>query len=126
MGANIQRNRFRGLSIILMFFELVYALGIIYFLLSWFGVQFYDPNIWQHNSLPFYALVFLISAVSIFGVWKWKKWGVYCLAGSWVLTGILNLVFVSPTPTPYSYTFLAILLVITLFLLLLPAWHYME
>jgi hypothetical protein len=126
MNANIQTKRSRGLSIILVFFELVYALGTIYLLLSWFGIQFYDPNIWQHNSLPFYALVFLVSAISIFGIWKWKKWGVYGLTGSWVITGILNLVFVSPTPAPYSYTFVAVLLVITLFLLLLPAWQNME
>jgi hypothetical protein len=126
MTVQIQKKRSRGLTIILVVFTSIYILGVFYSLLSFLNVQSYDSDIWQRNSLPFYFLVFLMAAIGIFGIWEWKKWGVYCLAGAWVLTGVLDLVFVPPTPIPYIYSFLAILLVIAFFLLLLPAWQNME
>ncbi len=66
MNINLQKKRSSGLSIILAFFALAYVFGAIYLILSWAGIQSYDPGIWQHNSLPFYALVFLITAISIY------------------------------------------------------------
>jgi hypothetical protein len=126
MNANVQKKHTRGLSTILALFAFVYVPGFFYLLLSWFGIQSYDPLRWQYNSLPLYALVFLTGTVSLYGIWKWKKWGVYGLAGTWILTGVVNLVFVPPTPMPYRNTFLAVLLVIAFFLLLLPAWQNME
>lgn len=123
MSEPAQSRYSRGLSIILVLFTLVYALGLVYLLLSWLGIQSFDPAIWQPDSLPIYMLVFLIGTVSLYGIWKGKKWGVYGLASTWVLTGLLNLVFALPTPN--RYTFLAFLLVIILFLLLRPAWRKM-
>jgi hypothetical protein len=126
MKDNIRQQHGRGLLIILAFFMLIYSIGAFYFLLSWSGVQSFDPIHWQPNSIPFYALVFLIGLASVYGIWRWKKWGVYGLAGTWILTGIINLVFVSPAPVPYRNTFFAALLVIAFFLLLLPDWQNME
>ena len=126
MTVQIQKKRSRGLTIILVVLTSIYILGVFYSLLSFFTVQSHDSEIWQRSSLPFYAFVFLMAAIGIFSIWEWKKWGVYCLAGAWVLTGVLDLVFVPPTPIPYIYSFLAVLLVIAFFLLLLPAWQNME
>jgi hypothetical protein len=124
---NILQKRFnRGFYVILSVFTFTYAVGFFFLLLSWLGLQGFDPSRWQHNALPFYALVFLIGTISLFGIWKWKKWGVYGLAGAWVLTGILNLVFIPPTPIPYKQTFFAMLLVIAFFLLLLSDWQKLE
>jgi hypothetical protein len=126
MTVQMQKKRSRGLTIILVVLTSIYILGVLYSLLSFLTLQGYDSDIWQRNSLPFYTIVFLMAAVGIFGIWEWKKWGVYGLAGAWVLTGVLDLVFVPPTPVPYIYSFLAMLLVIAFFLLLLPAWQNME
>ncbi len=126
MTVQMQKKRSRGLTIILVVLTSIYILGVLYSLLSFLTLQGYDSDIWQRNSLPFYTIVFLTAAVGIFGIWEWKKWGVYGLAGAWVLTGVLDLVFVPPTPIPYIYSFLAVLLVIAFFLLLLPAWQNME
>ena len=126
MNSTIQKRYSLGFSIVLALFTFVYAVGVILMLLAWFGVQSLDPLTWQREALPFYALVFLIGAVSAYGIWKRKKWGVYGLAGAWALTGIVNLVFVPPAPMPYKYTFLAALLVIAFFLLLLPEWQRMD
>jgi hypothetical protein len=126
MTVRIQKKRSLGLTIILVVLTAIYILGVFYSLLSFLTVQSYDSDIWQRSSLPFYAFVFLMAAIGIFGIWEWKKWGVYSLAGAWILTGVLDLVFVPPTPIPYIYSFLAVLLVIAFFLLLLPAWQNME
>jgi hypothetical protein len=124
---NILQKRFnRGFYVILSVFTFTYTVGLIFMLFSWLGLQGFDPSRWQRNALPFYALVFLIGTISLFGIWKWKKWGVYGLAGAWVFTGVLNLVFIPPTPIPYKQTFLAALLVIAFFLLLLSDWQKLE
>lgn len=126
MNTLSQRKFSSSLSIILGLFTFIYGIGVFYLFLSWIGVQSYDPGIWQHDSLPFYVLVFLIALIGLFGIWRGKKWGVYCLAGSWALIGVLNSVFIAPTPFPYRVSFLANLLVVTFFLLLLPAWKDMD
>jgi hypothetical protein len=126
MSELAQRKHDRGLSIILAIFTLVYPLGAVYLLLSWFGAQSFNPMLWQRNSLLIYALIFLIGTVSLYGIWKWKKWGVYSLAGTWVFTGAMNFVFAPTTLISVRHTFLAVLLVIAFFLFLRPAWRNME
>jgi len=126
MNNTVQKKYNRGFSIILAVFTFIYPMGTIFLFLTWLGVQSFDPLIWQPESLPFYVLVFLLGSISIYGLWKRKKWGVYGLAGTWMLTGIINLGFVPPTPMPYRNTFLALLLVIAFFLLLLPEWQRMD
>jgi len=122
---NVVRNDYgRGFKLILGLFTFVYAGGVVFFLLSWLGVQSYDSLSWQPNSLPFFALVFLIGAVSAFGIWKRKKWGVYGLAATWGSTGVLNLVFVRPVT--YQNALFALLLVVVFFLLLLPEWRRLD
>jgi len=126
MNNSVQKKHSRGFASILALFTGIYILGAAFMLLAWSGLQGYNPYTWRRDSLPLYALVFLIGALSSLGIWKWKKWGVYGLAGTWILTGIINLVFVPPTPVPYKQIFLAILLVIAFFLLLLPSWQRLE
>lgn len=126
MSVDSQGKRSRGLTIMLVFFGLVYGIGTIYLFLSWIGVQSYDPGYWQHDAMPFYALVFALAATGAYGILAWKKWGTYCLTGAWILTGILNSIFVPPTPIPYRYSFLAFLMVLVFFLFMLPAWQDME
>ena len=93
MSALVQRRYGRGLSIILVLFTLIYTLGLIYLLLCWFGVQSFDPAVWQPNSLSLYIFVFLMGTGSLYEIWRGQKWGVYGLVGTWVLTGVLNFVF---------------------------------
>jgi hypothetical protein len=126
MNSYVPKRYNPGFYIILSLFTFIYAAGLVFTLLSWFGIQSFDPSIWQQDALPFYAPVFMIGIVSVYGVWKWKKWGVYGLAGTWLLSGITNLVFIPPAPTPYINTFLAVLFVIAFFLFLLPSWQNME
>lgn len=126
MDHTLHTKHGHGFYIILSLFTLIYPLGVFFLLFAWLNVQSYDLLLWQPNTLLLYALAFLIGCVSIYGIWRKKKWGVYSLAGTWVFTGILNLVFVPSSPTPYTYTFLAVLLVIAFFLLLLPEWSRMK
>ncbi len=121
-----QRKRSRGLSILLTVFALIYGVGAIYLFLSWTGVQSYDSGFWLHASLPFYVLVFLIALIGLYGIWRGRKWGVYCLAASWVLTGVLNSIFVAPRPIPYRASFLSTVMVVTFFLVLMPKWKDLE
>lgn len=121
MNAASQRKHSFGLSILLVFFALVYVPGAIYLFLSWIGVQSHNPESWQHQTLPLYALVFVIAAIGVSGIWRWKKWGTYWLIGAWGLTQILNSLYVSSARWPSQYSFLPILFVIAFFLFLLPA-----
>ena len=125
MNISVQKKYSRGFASILVLFTGVYTLGVAFMLLAWSGLQGYNPNTWRRDSLPLYALVCLSGALSSLGIWKWKKWGVYGLAGTWILTGIINLIFTPPAPVPYKQFFLASLLVIAFFLLL-PSWQKLE
>ena len=126
MTNSIQKRYGRWFYLILAIFTFVYAAGVIFMLLAWLGIQSYDPLIWQRDALPLHALVFFITTIGLYGIWKFRKWGVYTLAAGWVMTGILNLVFVPPAPMPYKNIFLAVSLVIVFFLLLLPEWHHLD
>ncbi len=121
-----QRKLSRGLSILLTILAVIYGIGAVYLFLSWIGVQSYDSGFWLQASLPFYVLVFLMTLTGLYGIWRGRKWGAYCLAASWVLTGVLNSIFVASRPVPYRASFLSTLLVVTFFLVLLPEWKDMK
>jgi hypothetical protein len=80
---------------LLALFGLAYASGTIYFLLGWLGWQSL-PLAWQRASLPFLAFIFGPGAVSVAGALRWKRWGMYGLALTWVATIALNTLFPSP------------------------------
>ena len=126
MNSSMHKKYSRGLSIVLALFTLSYVLGLAFVLLAWLGVQSFDPLSWPRAALPGYAFVSLLGAAGTYGVWRRKKWGVYCLAATWALTGFVNLVFAPDRPNASIATFAAVLLVIAFFLLLLPAWPTME
>ena len=126
MNNAMQRSYSRGFSTILALFGLVYTLSAAYMLFAWSGLQSYDPLTWPSNSLPFFALVFLLGSLGALGVWKRKKWGVYALVGTWVLSGLIRLIFTPSAPVTYQNSFLALLLIIAFFLLLLPEWQRLE
>ena len=121
-----QRKRNPGLSIILTIFAVTYVIGAIYLLLSWVGLQSYDLGFWRRESFAFYTLVFVLAETGVYGVWRWKKWGAYCLVGAWGLNEILNFLFIPPTPAPYQYSLLGILVVAIFFLFLSQSWQEME
>ena len=113
-----------GLTALLVLLTVTYLLGSVYLLLAWMGLQSYDPLIWQRGAMPFFALLFAFGGLSALTAMRWKKWGVYSLALTWVLTGAANLSFGIPEAQPQASisAFLAALVIIGFFLLLLPAW----
>jgi hypothetical protein len=52
MNAGIQKRYSLGFAVILSVFTMIYFSGAIYTLLSWLGVQWFDPSVWQRNALP--------------------------------------------------------------------------
>lgn len=77
MDHTLQTKHGHGFYIILSLFTLIYPLGVFFLLFAWLNVQSYDLLLWQPNTLLLYALAFLIGCVSIYGIWRKKKWGVY-------------------------------------------------
>ena len=120
MDNPLQRKPSLGFYIILSMFTFIYPLGAISSFLAWLNIRDDIRIMWQDVTLPLYVLVFLIGCVSIYGIWRQKKWGVYSLAGSWVLGDIITMVFLPYSPMLYNYAFLVVLLMIAFFLLLLP------
>lgn len=104
---------------------IVYLLGAIYAVLGWGGVQSVEPTLWPRAALPFYALVFLGGGASALAIGLWKKWGVYGLIVTWILTTILNGVFVGSLALEPT-TIMALLLVV-LFAYELPrVWRHLN
>ena len=119
-------HKAKRLALITSVLIVLYLAGAILLITGWFGVQSLDPAVWRTESLPLYAVTFLIGAISGFGVLRWKRWGVYGLVGTWVLTGILNVAFPVETTTSYHVLNAGIWLIVGFFLALLPVWQELE
>lgn len=98
----------------------IYPLVVLYLLLGWMGRQSLSPE-WHRESLPLYALVCSLGAVSSFGLLRWRRWGVYGVIGTWVATAILNGVYLRPLNLMASIG--ALLLVIGFMLDIRCAWR---
>jgi len=103
----------------------IYLLGAIYALLGWTGLQSIDATIWPRQALPFFALTFLAGGASSLGIAAWKRWGVYGLIVTWIVTTALNGIFTGSL-TVEPTTVLALLLVV-LFAYELPrVWRHLS
>jgi hypothetical protein len=109
----VERDQQQKPSLLAAFVTVVYVGFAVYFLLGWAGLQSL-PAGWQEPwaALPLFALVGVLGAVSGLAVFRWKRWGVYGMAATWIATAVLNVLFSQlPEPGPM----LAALLVIALF-----------
>jgi len=116
----------RGFAGVLAILAFVYPLGFAYMILSWLGIQSYDPLLWPHDTLPIYSLVFLLGCAGLYWIWKRRKFGVYMLAGTWILTAVLNQMIRPSASTSYLSIILAFTLMIVFFLFLLPEWKHLD
>ncbi len=116
----------RGFAVVLSILAFVYPVGFAYMILSWMGLQSYDPLLWPQGTFPAYALVFLLGCAGLYWIWKRRKFGVYILTGTWFLTAILNQTIRPSVPTPYLSVTLAFILVVTFFLFLIPEWKHLD
>lgn len=114
-----------GLFLLLLAILLTYGLGTLTAVGSWFGHQNLDPTLWAQASLPYFAFVFGLGFCSTLALLKRKRWGVYGLVITWILTGVLNVNFGPPFPN-YTLTVAAAFLIIAFFMLLLPIWPELE
>ncbi len=119
-------QRAKGLAFITSAFILVYVMGAIFLVASLLGVQSLAPSVWQRGSMPLYIPVFLLGAAGGLGLLRGKRWGVYGLVGSWVLTGLLNLLFPVETTASYRGLNVGLWLVVGFFLALQPVWRELE
>jgi len=126
MRFQFEKNYSKLFNTILVFLALTYFLGALLLILGWFGLQSYDISAWQSNTLPAYVLLFISSLVGILGIMVGNKWGVYVLAGSWLVTGVVSLVSYEQSPISLRSFFFALLIVISFFLSLLPNWEKMK
>lgn len=83
------------LSAILYALIVTYALGAAGSFIVWESVRRHAPAALQ-PSLPGYSFVFVLGALSALAVVKWRRWGVYGLAATWVATAILNAIYAQP------------------------------
>ena len=118
------RKRSTAFSIILYLLLITYLIGAFFLFISWRSMEGFATLAWQRDTMPFYALVALLGAASVFGILKWRRVGVYGLVAAWVITGVLNLAF--PREISYTTVAFAIFLVIAFFMLLLPVWKDMR
>lgn len=98
----------------------IYPLVVLYLLLGWMGRQSLSPE-WHRDSLPLYALVCSLGAVSSLALLRRRRWGVYGLIGTWVATAILNGVYFRSLNLSASIG--ALLLVIGFMLDIRCAWR---
>ena len=126
MKFQFAKNYSKLFNAVLVFLALVYFLGTLFLILAWLGLQSYDMSVWQSNTLPAYALLFISSLAGILGILVGNKWGVYLLAGSWLITGFVTLMSFEQSPISIKNFFFAQLIAISFFLLLLPNWEKMR
>ena len=85
-------------TLFLIFFGMVYYLGAPMALLNWVGFQMGG---WPPEQVPFYAVIFVVGAAAVAGLWYWKRWGIYGLVGVWGGTVLVNRYFNVPVNWPY-------------------------
>lgn len=119
-------NLSSGLKLFLVFFAVVYLLGAVYALLTFNGLQSYDPAVWQPQSAPLFTLIFVAAAGGAMAALRQKKSGIYLLMAAWALTVITNLAFQFYESSTGSLTAISVLLILLFFMLLLQEWHHFE
>ncbi len=100
----IEHHRNTLFSIALLLFTIFYAIGLLGLLAGLTGSQ-YVPEGTSTTELVTLSLLVLVGGVGIVGIFLWKKWGVYLLLLSWILTVLLNVVAPSLVTTTASSFF---------------------
>jgi hypothetical protein len=109
------RKRSTELTAILAIFEVVSLLGLVYCLLV--AVQNLQPMpIWR---LAFYGGWFAVSAVCVYAMLRWKKWGAYGLA---VATLIVTVVDIARGFATWGGASLGLLIAVLIAAYLRPHW----
>jgi hypothetical protein len=82
------RKRSTELTAILAIFEVVSLLGLVYCLLV--AIQNLQPMpAWR---LAFYGGWFAVSAVCVYAMLRWRKWGAYSLAAATLIVTVVDIV----------------------------------
>ena len=111
------RQRSTELTAILAIFEVVSLLGLIYCLLVLVGIQSAQPMpAWR---LAFYGGWFAVSAVCVYAMLHWKKWGAYGLAAATSIVTVLDIVKGSAT---WGGASLGLLIAVLIAAYLRPHW----
>lgn len=118
---SLRRKRAPEFSALLSLMEVVSVLGVIYILLVLARQQSIIPI--QREILVLYGVWFLVSGVSVYGILKWKKWGVYALAAS---TAVVTVVDVLRGTASLGGASLGLVVVVVLAVYLRPIWEDFE
>ncbi len=113
----------RRLICLLVPVAVIYALGTVYFLLGWLGVQSL-PAVWHRDALPLYALGCALGLVGVTALVCWRRWGVYVLAAAWAFTALLSLLY--PRPVQLTTRLVGLLLAAAIALGVWRIWRYLE
>jgi hypothetical protein len=90
MQSTNNRERSTELTAILAIFEIVSVLGLVYCLLVLAGLQNAQPQpAWR---LVFYGGWFAVSAVCVYAMLRWKRWGAYGLAAATLVVTVVDIV----------------------------------
>jgi hypothetical protein len=71
--------------------------------------------------IPIYTVLCLFGAVSAYGVWSWKKWGLYGFAFVSLISFIFNVIYIG-----FLLSLSGFLGLVILYFLIRPVWKYME
>ncbi len=92
-------------SLALLVFALLYALTIPALIAGISGIQAVPLGTSTQELLAL-CLVALIGGIGIVGIFLWKRWGVFLLFTSWILTFFLNFMISSLVATTVSSGFI--------------------
>jgi len=94
-----QRNKLFAFTLLILAF--LYGLAVPIILTGWFDQQ-WVPAETSSQELLWLGLIALVGEVGIVGIFLWKRWGIYLLFLSWLMTLTLNLIVPSVVATTIS------------------------
>jgi hypothetical protein len=115
------RKRSAELTAILMIFEGVSLLGLVYCLLALTGVQSVQSMLpWR---LALYAAWFAVSAVGVYAMLHWKRWGAYVLA---IATFVITFMDIAQGYATWGGASLGLVVTALLVVYLYPHWMHFD
>jgi len=94
-----QRNKLFAFTLLIL--ALLYGLAVPVLLAGWAGWQ-WVPAETPSQELLWLGLIALVGGVGVVGTFLWKRWGIYLLFLSWLMTLTLNLIVPSVVATTIS------------------------